>query len=181
MRTGLLGCLLLLLATDALAHRLDEYLQATRVSVATNHIGLSIDLTPGVAVADQVLAVIDKDHDGRISDEEGAAYAQRILKDIRILLDEKVLALRVVDASFPALREVKQGLGVIRIKANAHIEHLAAGQHTLSLTNAHLPAISVYLVNALVPKERAITITNQTRDELQKEYRLEFGINLSPP
>jgi hypothetical protein len=152
VKAALLGCLLLLLATDALAHRLDEYLQATRVSVATNHIALSIDLTPGVAVADQVLAVIDKDRDGRISDAEGAAYAQRVLKDIRIGLDEKAVALRVVDASFPALREVKQGLGVIRIKASAPIEQLAAGQHTLSLTNAHLPAISIYLVNALVPK-----------------------------
>ena len=62
---------------------------------------------------------------------------------------------------------------------SASIEQLAAGQHTLSLTNAHLPAISVYLVNALVPKDRAIKITKQTRDELQKTYRLEFG--LIPP
>jgi hypothetical protein len=60
MKTGLLGCLLLVLATEAPAHRLDEYLQATRLAVATNRIDLSIDLTPGVAVADQLLVVIDR-------------------------------------------------------------------------------------------------------------------------
>jgi hypothetical protein len=181
MKTGLLGCLLLVLATDAPAHRLDEYLQATRVAVATNRIDLSIDLTPGVAVADQLLVVIDKDRDGRVSADELAAYAQRVLKDIRIRLDEKVLALRVVDASFPNLPEVRSGLGVIRIKASAAVGHLAAGSHALSLTNVHLPAISVYLVNALVPKDRAIKITKQTRDELQKHYRLEFGVGLPSP
>ena len=181
MRTGLLGCLLFALAGDASAHRLDEYLQATRVLVATNRVDLSIDLTPGVAIADQLLVVIDTDRNGRISEEEVAAYAQRVLNDIRIRLDEKVLAVSLADTSFPALHEVKQGLGVIRIKATATVGPLSLGKHTLSLTNAHLPTISVYLVNALVPKDRAIKITKQTRDELQKHYRLEFGVGLPSP
>jgi hypothetical protein len=177
MRPGLLGCLLLVLATDAFAHRLDEYLQATRVSVAANRIDLSIDLTPGVTVADQVLEVIDQDRDGRVSGDECTIYAQRVLKDIRVGLDGKVLALSLVDASFPALHEVKGGIGVIRIKATAPVDQLSVGRHTLSLTNAHLPAISVYLVNALVPKDPAIRIKKQMRDEFQKAYRLEFGVN----
>ncbi|HKS38052.1 MAG TPA: hypothetical protein VJW76_12720, partial [Verrucomicrobiae bacterium] len=155
MKPGLLGCLALVFVTNALAHRLDEYLQATRISVATNRIDLSIDLTPGVAIVDQLLVVIDKDRDGRVSKKEVTAYAQHVLKDIRIGLDEKVLALSLVDTSFPALHEVKEGLGVIRIKATAPVAPLSAGKHTLNLTNAHLPAISVYLVNALVPKDRA--------------------------
>jgi len=181
MKPGLLGCLLLVLASDALAHRLDEYLQATRILVAANRIDLSIDLTPGMAVADQVLAVIDKDRDGWISRAEVDAYAQLVLKDIHLGLDEKSLTLNVVDATFPALSEVKGGLGVIRIRATAPVGPLGAGRHALSLTNAHLPAISVYLVNALVPKDRAIEITKQTRDEFQKGYRLEFGVSPSRP
>jgi hypothetical protein len=181
MKRRLLGCFLLVLATDAFAHRLDEYLQATRVSVATNRIDLSIDLTPGVAVADQVLAVIDQDGDGRVSGDESTAYAQRVLTDIRIGLDGKVLALSLADASFPALHEVKGGTGVIRIKATAPVGQLSVGSHAFSFTNAHLPAISVYLVNALVPKDRTIKITKQTRDEIQKGYRLEFSVSSSPP
>jgi len=181
MNPRLLGGLLLLLASAAWAHRLDEYLQATRVAVSTNRIELSLNLTPGVALVDQVLAVIDKDRDGQISDVEVSAYAQLVLKDIRVGLDEKPLVLKVENSSFPALKEVKEGLGVIRIKASAAVHSLAAGRHTISLTNVHLPAISVYLVNALVPEDRRIKITQQTRDELQKNYRLEFMVSSTPP
>lgn len=170
-----------MLAGGALAHRLDEYLQATRVLVGTNHIDLVIDLTPGVAVVDQLLVVIDQDRDGRVSEKESADYAQRVLKDLKIALDEKALALSLVDTSFPALQKVKEGLGVIRIKATAPIEPLATGRHTLSLTNTHLPAISVYLVNALTPRDDTIKITRQTRDELQTKYRLEFVVTASSP
>ena len=181
MKPWLLGCLLLVLGADVLAHRLDEYLQATRLGVATNRIDLSIDLTPGVAVVDQVLAVIDKDRNGQVSKEETAVYAQRVLSDLRIGLDERVLALSLVDTSFPELHEVKGGRGVIRIKATAPVGRLSAGKHSLSLSNTHLPAISVYLVNALVPKDPTIKITNQIRDELQRNYHLEFGVTAPSP
>lgn len=181
MKPGLLGGLLILLATEAWAHRLDEYLQATRISVATNRIDVAMELTPGVAVADQVLVVIDKDRDGRVSKDEIATYAQRVLKDIRVGLDEKVLPLSLVETRFPTLHEVKVGVGVIRIKATLLFGHISVGQHTLGLTNTHLPAISVYLVNALVPKGPAIKITKQTRDEHQKTYRLEFSVSPSQP
>lgn len=181
MKPGLLGSLLLLLAKDAYAHRLDEYLQATRIAVATNRIDLSIDLTPGVAVADRVLAVVDTDRNARFSEAEVAAYAQRVLKDIRVGLDEKDLVLSATDTSFPSLDDIKKGMGVIRFKATAPVASISAGTHILSVTNAHLPAISVYLVNALAPKDRAIKITKQTRDELQKDYRLEFIVSSSTP
>jgi len=181
MKRCLLSCLVLVLATNAaLAHRLDEYLQATRVSVATNRIDLSIDLTPGVAIAEGLLAVIDTDGDGRVSDDERTAYAQRVLKDIQVGLDKKPLVLSLVDSSFPALDEVRRGLGVIRIKATAPVGQLSSGRHTVTLANAHLPAISVYMVNALVPKDPAIKISKQIRDKLQKDYRLEFEVRSSP-
>jgi hypothetical protein len=181
MKPVLLVCLSLALADDAMAHRLDEYLQATRVSVATNRIDLSIDLTPGVAVANQLLGIIDKDRDGRVSEEESVAYAHRVLKEIRVALDEKVLALNLVETSFPALQDVRGGIGVIHLKATAPVGLPVDGNHTLNVINAHLPAISVYLVNALVPKDPAIKITKQTRDELQKHYRLEFSVSRSTP
>ena len=180
MKPGLLGCFLLVLATDAWAHRLDEYLQAMRIAVGTNHIDLFIDLTPGVAVADQLLAVIDKDHNGQVSLAESSAYARRVLQDIRTRLDEKALTLSLVDVTFPSPLEIRSGVGVIRIKATVPVGPLAASNHTLSLTNVHLPSISVYMVNALIPKDPAIKVTKQTRDDLQKDYRLDFSVALSP-
>lgn len=183
MKRGLLSCWLLLFATQAFGHRLDECLQATRIAVAINRIDLSIDLTPGVAVAGEFLLGIDKDRDGRVSDEERDSYARRVLQDLQVGLDGKALTLTLTltltNAAFPALREVRAGLGVIRIQAAAAFARLTPGAHTLSLTNTHLPGISVYLVNALVPKDRAIRIMKQTRDESQKDYHLEF--RASPP
>ena len=54
-------------APTAYAHVLDEYLQSTLVIIEPGDIRLSIHLTPGVEIADQVLAHIDQDRDGTIS------------------------------------------------------------------------------------------------------------------
>jgi hypothetical protein len=176
MKAVLLGSLWFLVAADVSAHRLDEYLQATRISVATNRVDLSIELTAGVAVAGHLLTLIDLDRDGRISADEGKAYAQRFLNDLQLRLDAESVALKLGDHSFPPLESMKAGVGVIRINAAAAIERLQAGPHTLSLTNAHLPDISAHLVNAVVPKDRAITITRQRRNESQAGYELRFGV-----
>ncbi len=180
MNPGLLSCWLLLFATQAFGHRLDECLQATRIAVAVDRVDLSIDLTPGLAVVGEFLLGIDKDRDGRVSDEERDSYARRVLQDLQVGLDGKALTLTLRNAAFPALREVRAGLGVIRIQATASFAPLKPGAHTLSHTNLHLPAISVYLVNALAPKDRAIRIIKQTRDESQKEYQLDFGASYAP-
>jgi hypothetical protein len=179
MKPALLLCLVLTLGTDAFAHRLDEYLQTIRVSVTTNRIDLSFELTPGTAVADQFLAVIDKNQDGQFSAKEVTAYIQRFLKDVCVKLDEKFLVLTETEASFPSLPEIKAGVGIIHIKATAPIAELTPSNHSLGLTNLHLPEISVYQVNALAPKDRVIKTTKQTRDELQKNYRLEFSVSSS--
>ena len=176
MRRVLLACLLWVMAGDALAHRLDEYLQAVRIAVGTNRIDLSIELTSGVAVADKLLSVIDRNRDGRVSTDEGTVYAQRVLNDLQLRLDAESVALKLGDNSFPTLEDMKAGVGIIRINAGATIARLQAGTHTLSLTNAHLPEISAHLVNAVVPKDRAITITKQTRNESQTGYELQFGV-----
>jgi hypothetical protein len=176
MKAVLLGCLALALASRAMAHRLDECLQATRIAVATNRIDLAIALTPGVAVADQWLALVDTDRDGQVSEAERAAYGRKMLEDLQLTLDETALTLRPVEVSFPSMIELRSGVGVIHIKATATVAPLASGKHTLTLTNAHLPTISVYLVNALTPQDAAIQVTSQQRDGLQRTYRLEFDV-----
>ena len=56
---------------QAHAHRLDEYLQATRVAIARDRIDLEIDLTPGATIAASIATEIDTDRDGRFSPAEG--------------------------------------------------------------------------------------------------------------
>ncbi|HSV15655.1 MAG TPA: hypothetical protein VLI90_15445, partial [Tepidisphaeraceae bacterium] len=55
------------------AHRLDEYLQATRVGIERERVSLEMDLTPGVSVARQVTAWIDSDGNRVISTPESLA------------------------------------------------------------------------------------------------------------
>src|SRR5579862_2598883 len=63
-------------SSTALAHRLDEYLQATLVTIDPVEIRFQINLTPGVEVADEVLDQVDRDHDGVISTNEASAYCE---------------------------------------------------------------------------------------------------------
>ena len=176
----LLSCCLFVVAGDSFAHRLDEYLQATRISVATNRIDLTFELTPGVAIAAQVLELVDSDRDGRVSTNEENAYARRFIKDLRISLDGKLVVPDVTSVSFPAVREMRSGTGIIRIRATSAVGAMDVGSHALSLTNGHLSSVSVYLVNALRSNDPAIEIGKQTRDELQKDYRLEFRVRPAP-
>ena len=85
----------LVLATSigADAHRLDEYLQAARVSVASTGIVVHLDLTPGVSLASDVIATLDRDGDGRTSPLEAEAYGRVVLGDVSARLDGAPLGL----------------------------------------------------------------------------------------
>ena len=71
----------------ASAHRLDEYLQATRISVELDCIKTEIDLTPGAALADDVIAMINRDHDGDISQSERASYVRSVVESLSVEID----------------------------------------------------------------------------------------------
>src|SRR5215210_2258008 len=48
-------------ARSTSAHRLDEYLQATRLAIEPDRVEIALDLTPGIAVAESIVAEIDAD------------------------------------------------------------------------------------------------------------------------
>ncbi|MDA1275324.1 MAG: hypothetical protein O2960_14950 [Verrucomicrobia bacterium] len=181
MKQLALIALVLALLVPARAHRLDEYLQATRITVESDSIDLIIDLTPGVAIAQHLLRLIKFDGDGRISGKEKEAYSQRVLSQLRLDLDGKQQSITLLAATFPSLQQLKTGEGTIRIKAIAKFPALVIGTHEIVFVNNHLPTFSVYLVNALVPRNKAIHIVRQRRDELQKEYHLTFEVLPPPP
>jgi hypothetical protein len=65
--------ILLILPTRAVAHRLDEYLEATILSVEKNRVEISMRLVPGVTVSPTVIASIDTNGDGLLSEAERQA------------------------------------------------------------------------------------------------------------
>ena len=93
--------LLLVLPSTALAHQLDEYIHATLVSIEPGEIRIQVNLTPGVQVASNVLALIDLDHDGVISTNEAAGYAKTFQHDLVVQLDKHRAQLNWSPPVFP--------------------------------------------------------------------------------
>jgi hypothetical protein len=165
---------LLLIPVAVVAHRLDEYLQATIFSIDADHIEGSMRLVPGVAVAPAIVSSIDTDHDGLFSDSEQHAYAQSVLRDLFLSADGTQLNLKLVSVEFPTIGQIEQGVGEIDINFSAELPAQAANRHVV-FENHHRPAMSVYLVNTLVPGDKNIQITAQSRNENQSIYQLDFA------
>ena len=159
------------------AHRLDEYLQATRISIELERIGVEMNLTPGAAVADNVFAGIDHDHNGTISPAEAVAYARLVVASLTLSVDGRPYALALDGSSFPQLGDMRNGEGIIRLRASAKIPQSSLGPHRLAFANTYRSDIGVYLINALMPTDGRIRITSQSRDTLQNEFKMEYKIN----
>ncbi|HVZ20559.1 MAG TPA: hypothetical protein VG871_05830 [Vicinamibacterales bacterium] len=171
----LLALAMLALSARADAHRLDEYLQAAKISVAADRVGLELDLSPGVAVADGIVRGIDADGDDYISEAEADDYAAGVLRALTLSVDGRSLPLRLERRAVPSVDAMRQGVGVIRLEASAAVP-AGAGRRELAFANGFLPATSVYLVNALVPSDPRVTLVSQQRDPLQRTYSLEYEI-----
>src|SRR5690349_13371891 len=153
MMRFLAGLLAVVVVTpgSASAHRLDEYLQASRLSLDREGLALELDLTPGAALAPAIVAMLDRDGDGVIAPAEARRYAEQVLREIAVQLDGRNLAVSLTSVEMPAIDQMTAGLGTIRVRASAAVPRLAAGARVLYFRNGHRPEGSVYLANALVP------------------------------
>jgi hypothetical protein len=175
-RLGRLTLLLALLSlpSAAFAHRDDQYLQATLVVIEPSGVRLQINLTPGVAVAEQVLAEIDRNRDDAISKNEAAGYAKLLKRDLTLRVDGRTLELKLTAFEFASPAELRTGAGIIQMEFSAMSGPLVAGPHRLTLENRHLTPMSVYLINAAKPKFSTVQITRQKRNENQSAGEIEF-------
>jgi hypothetical protein len=177
MKRLVLTCLVLaMFATAASAHRLDEYLQATRIDVEVDRIDLDIDLTPGAAVARGIVETIDLDADGTLSKKETTEYAAKVIRSLYLTMDGRSLNVALLDVSFPAIDEMWRGEGVIRLRARAAEPVVNEGRHRVDFRNDHRADIGVYLVNALLPGDERIHITGQSRDMLQRQVSVDYQV-----
>src|ERR1700761_1417648 len=151
-------------ASGASAHRIDEYLQATIISVQHDRVLGSMRLIPGVLVAPAIIAAIDGNQ---------YAYVQRVLQDLSIESDGKPLTPMATAWTFPTQAEMRDGVGEILIDYAAELPS-GGKDHALRIANHHFPATSVYLMNAVVPEEASLHITAQRRNESQSVYELDY-------
>ena len=164
------------LAAFPSAHRLDEYLQATRIAFAPARVAVEIDLTPGASVADTVIALIDGDADGSITVTEAETYGRGVLTDLLLDVDGDRLALTLDRVEVPSMDEMRHGLGTIQVRASSDVEPRVRFRRQLHFQNNHQPESSVYLVNALVPADSGIAVVSQTRDTKQQKVRIDYSV-----
>ena len=173
---GATAGLLLVLSASPSAHRLDEYLQAARVSLAHTRVELEIDLTPGASVADGIISLIDRDGDKRISPLEAERYGREVLAEVVLELDGRPIALTLNHVEAPPLEEMRHGLGAIQVRASGDVEPRMSFRRELRFQNNHHAASSVYLVNALIPTDPGISVVSQMRDAKQRDARIEYSV-----
>ncbi|MFO1461345.1 MAG: hypothetical protein U1G08_18315 [Verrucomicrobiota bacterium] len=157
------------------AHRLDEYLQTTFITLWPDRLELDLVLNPGVAVIPQVLPELDQNADGSISPPELDRYSARVLQSIAVELDGTSLPLKMAGREMSELELIRGGQGLIRIQLTAAFPRLPAGAHMLAYRNGHLTNLSVYLVNATQPQSHDIRITGQHRDPDQRSTQITFS------
>ncbi len=186
MRAGRRTALVLALTTTVIvstglsAHRRDEYLQAARLAVEPGRVELELDLTPGIAVADAIIADIDRDRDGSLSADEKRVYVGRVLDAIRLHIDGQTLDMGPIGSTFPDLDAFRRGEGTIRLQSAVVLPRLSDGDHQLLFRNVHRPDVSVYLANVLVPRSDRIAVTAQSRDADQHDLTIDYVIRTQP-
>jgi len=162
------------------AHRTDEYLQAARLAIDAGRVQLELDLTPGITMADAILADIDRNRDGSLSAEEQRAYGSVVLSALELEVDGTRLPVQLGASSFPAPEAVRRGEGTIRLHVAVMVPRRSTGFHQLLFRNRHHPDRSVYLANALVPESAEVAVTAQRRDVDQRELIIDYVVRASP-
>ena len=165
---------LLVLASMAGAHRLDEYLQLTTFSVSRGHVRATMFLNPGVAVFDRVFAAMDANGDGLLSPSEQRAYAERVLGDLSLSVDGVRPPLRLLSYKFPDVARMKEGTGFVQIEFDAKASG-GRGGHRLAFENRHQSRIAAYMVECLVPSDPGLRVIAQSRNVVQSRYELRYA------
>jgi hypothetical protein len=172
---------LVAMSASPAAHRLDEYLQAARLSYSRTRIALELDLTPGANVAAGVIALIDCDGDGNISPLEAESYGRIVLTDLVLELDDRAVPMTLVRIEVPSLDELRYGVGAIQLRATGTVEDGVSRRPQLHFRNNHQPGSSVYLVNALMPDDNDVSVVGQTRDARQQDVRIDYLLGSTWP
>jgi hypothetical protein len=89
-----------LLSATVFAHRLNEYLQATTISLSRDKVFLELRLTPGTDVAARIIKAIDLNGDHQFSEGEKRAYLNQLKRDVSLAMDGYPASLKLVSSTF---------------------------------------------------------------------------------
>jgi hypothetical protein len=158
------------------AHRLDECLQAARIAIEPDHIAIDVDVTPGIAVAEDIIGDVDRNGDGVLSAGEQAAYARLVLASLDVSVNGREMDLVPGATAFPDVEALRRGEATIRVRSTVPLSPQASGAHQVRFRNHYRREMSVYLANALVSESARIAITGQRREAQQRELIIAYDV-----
>lgn len=126
-----------------------------------------------MAVFRQLIAQMDTDADGTISEKEQRAYAERVLRDLSLSADGRYLTPQLLSIRFPPMDEMEKGSGEIQLDFSATLPP-GGRNRRITFENHHQRGISAYQVNCLVPRDPGMRVTTQSRNYTQSFYQLEY-------
>jgi hypothetical protein len=165
-------------AVTVRAHRLDEFLEAARVSLEPSQVDVEMNLTPGVSMADTFIHAVDGNTDGVFSPIEQWNYATGLVRSLDVRLDDvPVQPLRVTAVDVPDAAAVRSGDAAATVRATVPIRALAPGVHRLVFRNDDGGSDSVFMANTVLPDSRVIAVTAQEHSVDQRELTIEFAVS----
>ncbi len=171
---------LLFSATHARAHRVDECLQCSFVSIAPDRVALSLTLVPGIETAPALIAQIDTNRDGAISTAEAANFARLVCSRLSLEIDGQLLPLQLVRHEFPSVADLRTGFALISLDFATAVVPLEPGAHHVRFRNDHHPESSVYLANVMLPTSPAVQLGRPARDDAQQTLAFSFVVSPRP-
>ena len=113
----------------------------------------------------------------RNTDMEKQAYVDRAVGALVLRVDGgQRLQMAITASEVPDAAAMREGDGVVAIRAEAAGSRWPAGSHQLHFRNEHDPGDSVYLANALVPENDEVMVTAQHRDADQRALTIAFAV-----
>lgn len=175
---GMAALLLALLHPGgAHAQQRDQVLQSMTVELAPGRLAIQVQVTPGAAMADDLLGLIDLDGDAMISPLEQRYFTSYLRDSWRFKLDGEMLPMRPVSARFPDAGQMRAGNGTIFLAFEAPIpgDDLP---HRLLLEQHNAPQIKgrIYRVDTLASHDLRVQLLDQQRNQDQSQYMLDFRI-----
>ena len=162
----------LALATPVQAHRTEGLLQSSLVEVLPTQVGVEVTLVPGMDIAPKIVALLDHDHDGVISELESNAWSELFMAKQSVTVDGQSLPLKLQSVRASPLGEITNGHAQIVVHYTAELGQLVRGARTIVCANRYEPMPCAFQCNGLVPKAPGVRFTSHRRDERQRELTL---------
>ena len=115
------------LAIPLRAHRVEGLLQSSLVEVLPSQIGVEVTLAPGMDVAPKVVALLDANGDGVLSEAESTAWSTRFMPGQNVTVDGHSLPLNLKSVRISPLAEMSEGHAEIVVQ---HERRIIAGVNT---------------------------------------------------